>query len=124
MRRALAITFGALLAAAPAAAQTPAAAPHDLRFSWKGDGGATAALGVLWIGSELEKKHLAPVACRWCDTVPGIDRTARDRWKWKLFLSKARTKTERILFQSKPGNKRQADQSSLQREFASGKRRK
>jgi hypothetical protein len=49
---------------------------------------------------------------------------ARDRWKWKLFLSKARTKTERILFQSKPGNKRQADQSSLQSEFASGKRRK
>ena len=33
----------------------------------------------------------------------------------KLFLSKARTKTERILFQSKLGNKRQADQSSLQR---------
>jgi hypothetical protein len=49
---------------------------------------------------------------------------ARDRMEVKLFLSKARTKTERILFQSKLGNKRQADQSSLQREFASDTRRK
>ena len=72
----------ALAAAVLVLAGPPATPPHDLRFSWEGDGGATVALGALWIGSELEKKRLAPSSCRWCDSVPGVDETARERWKW------------------------------------------
>ena len=46
-------------------------------------GGAIGMGGVLWIGSELTKEKIAPETCRWCDSVPGVDRSARDHLKWE-----------------------------------------
>lgn len=41
-----------------------------------------AGLGAGWVASELAKGKLAPASCRWCDSVPAIDRRTRDAWKW------------------------------------------
>lgn len=38
---------------------------------------------VGWFGSELLKKHLAPIACRWCNGVPAVDTAVRNALVWQ-----------------------------------------
>ena len=51
----------------------------DKTVSWS----IAAGGGAVWIGSELAKSSLAPEGCRWCDTVPGVDRQVRQAWRWE-----------------------------------------
>ena len=71
---------GAFLALAPGFAH--AEEPRELRFDWVRDGVAFSGIGAVWIGSEIEKDSFAPKECRWCDEVPGIDRSARTAFRW------------------------------------------
>lgn len=72
--------LGACLSLSPAV--TRAGEAKELRFDWARDGVATAGIGLVWIGSEVEKDTFAPDDCRWCDEVPGIDRSARTAFLW------------------------------------------
>ncbi len=51
----------------------------------------TLATGTTWIVTEIEKKHLAPSECRWCDeTLNGFDAWGRDHLRWESTRSAAR----------------------------------
>lgn len=77
---ALLLSFGCL-GSAPAGAE-PQESPRALRIHPVGDGMASAALGAVWIGSELDKANLAGERCRWCDP-PGVDLAARRAFRWE-----------------------------------------
>jgi membrane-associated phospholipid phosphatase len=68
-----------------------AAQPHELRHDVATD--ATVAITSLIIigGAELGKKSLAPSTCEWCDEpLNGLDRGARDAFKWENTKTAAR----------------------------------
>src|SRR5262249_3903675 len=59
--------------------------PRELRYDTAIDGAITLAGGAAWIASELLKRSLAPVECRWCDrdadgrsTLNDADASVRD----------------------------------------------
>lgn len=55
--------------------------PRALRIHPVGDGMASAALGAVWIGSELDKDRLAGEHCRWCEPT-AVDVWARRAFRW------------------------------------------
>src|SRR5687768_1225186 len=69
--------------AVPRVSRADAPPVHELDVRYPVDGGITAAGAVIWIGAELFKERLAPETCRWCDSVPAVDRAARDAWRWE-----------------------------------------
>lgn len=75
----------AIAAALSAAPRVSHAEPEirELTVSPAVSGGVIGMGGVLWIGSELTKEKIAPETCRWCDSVPGVDRSVRDQLRWE-----------------------------------------
>lgn len=53
----------------------------DLRYDLRVDLPVTVTGGVAWVGSELLKAQLAPLACRWCG-VDGLDSSVRGALRW------------------------------------------
>ena len=78
----LAIFAASALGAAPAAAQedTPV---RELEVRRGVAFPIAVGFGVGWVASELAKDELAPDPCRWCDSVPAVDRRVREAWKWE-----------------------------------------
>jgi len=73
-----------VIAAPPARAQTvelPPAPPAELRVSLPVDISITASAAAVWIASDVLKSHLAPLACRWCES-NALDTAVRDHLRW------------------------------------------
>lgn len=62
-------------------AETAPAPPPGVRVSLPVDVSITASAAALWIASEALKSHLAPLACRWCESNP-LDTAVRDHLRW------------------------------------------
>jgi membrane-associated phospholipid phosphatase len=61
-----------------------AEAPHELRHDVATDATVVATSLVIIVSSEMGKGSLAPAMCRWCDdNLNGLDRGARDAFKWE-----------------------------------------
>jgi membrane-associated phospholipid phosphatase len=75
-RAALAAAALVCLSAAPARA-----GDGDLTYDWKVDGAITAAAVVVWGGTQIFQRSLAPTSCHWCDPGP-LDSDARDALRW------------------------------------------
>ncbi len=69
----------ALAAAVAAASSEPA--PRELPYSLAVDGTVAGAAALVWVGSEIFKKDLAPATCKWCDP-PAFDSSIRDALRW------------------------------------------
>ncbi len=67
----------ALVLAAPARPDPPA-----LRYDAPTDVAVTAGASLLWLGTELARRRLAPSACRWCGE-DALDAGARDALLWR-----------------------------------------
>jgi membrane-associated phospholipid phosphatase len=75
------IVVAGLALAGPAHADAPA--PEPLRYDLRVDVPIAGVAMAGWLTSELLKGQLGAATCRWCDSVPGIDRAARDGLKWQ-----------------------------------------
>lgn len=75
------IVVAVLAMAGPAFADAPVPAP--LRYDLRVDVPIASVAAAGWLTSELLKGQLGAATCRWCDSVPGIDRAARDGLKWQ-----------------------------------------
>lgn len=78
----LGIFAASALGAAPAAAQE-ATPIRELEVRHAVTLPIAAGFGAGWVASELAKDSLAPEPCRWCGSVPAIDRRTREAWRWE-----------------------------------------
>ena len=72
-----AVLVARVAAAGPARAETAG----DLRVSLPVDISVTAAAATAWLVSDVLKSHLAPLACRWCES-NALDAAVRDHLRW------------------------------------------
>jgi len=70
-----------MLLAALVASAAPVARADELRIDLGWDLGLTLGVGASWIVSEALKGHLAPDACRWCESNP-FDDGVRSALRW------------------------------------------
>src|SRR5262245_39636059 len=77
------VAIAAALLAAPRVSRADEGEVRELRVRPAVEIPLVVLGGAGWVGSELSKPALAPEPCRWCDSVPGIDRSTRNALKWE-----------------------------------------